>query len=96
MTDEEIITLAEKAYKDKPQEGCVFCDDCQLFTCSESQECVLTAYNQGFLDGFKEAMKLVKEKAAKVKEWYEDLNGDFDYEKGGKEALADLIEEIER
>ena len=56
MTDEEIITLAEKIYKDKPQEGCVFCDDCPIFSCPNSKGCVLTAYKQGFLDGFKAAL----------------------------------------
>lgn len=62
MTDEEIIELAEKTYKDKPQEGCVFCDDCPVFICANSKECVLTAYKQGFLDGYKAVFDVLIEK----------------------------------
>lgn len=57
MTDEEILALAEKTYKDKTQESCVFCDDCPMFICANSKGCVLTAYKQGFLDGFKAGYK---------------------------------------
>lgn len=101
MTDEEILALAEKTKKEKyckrylrdSTEKPYECDlDCPFnydgMNCEDEHEIA-------FLDGFKAAMELVKNRAAEVKKWYEN-NNDISYEEGGKDALIDLLEAIER
>lgn len=101
MTDEKIIELAEKTREDKY---------CKKYICKErgkrycSLDCVFSdgdygcrpqEYYTSFLDGFKAAIEFVKSKASDVQKWYEN-NNDISYEEGGKDALIDLLEAIER
>lgn len=112
MTDEEIIELAERTkkekYCDKYNNGNTdyFCRDstceekhCPLFYGVDGYyDCCIDCedyYKDLFLDGFKAAMEFVKSKASDVRKWYEN-NNDISYEEGGKDALIDLLEEIER
>lgn len=101
MTDEEIIDFAEKTKKEKYCDKFNNCWECPLFAqYGQISECCDSKYRGGFykkifLDGFNAAMEFVKSKASDVRKWYEN-NNDISYEEGGKDALIDLLEEIER
>ena len=65
--NEEIIKLSEETRKNKTTEQEVFCEDCPLFSCEESEECKNKAYTQGFLDGYKAAFDVLINKIKDIK-----------------------------
>lgn len=100
MTDKEIIELAKETLKEKycklyRGDGCPCEESCPLLDIVDVLHCEETIYITAFLDGFKAAMELVKNRAAEVRKWYED-NNDFNYGDGAEDALDDIIEAIER
>lgn len=101
MTDEEIKVLAEKTKKEKYCLKFNNCWECPLFKqYGQSSECLDSKYRGSFytkifLDGFKAAMELVKNRVAVIRSLY-DNNNDISYEEGGKDALDDVIQEIKR
>lgn len=105
MTDKKIIELAEKTMEEKycpEHKVCLLgIDECHI-SCPISYVddilgvvCGDTIYTAAFLDGFKAAIEFVKSKVSDVRKEYEDTD-DFTYEAGGKDALNDLLEAIER